>query len=61
MGKFQKHIDEAIADLKKKYGEDVEYIVNEHENGFAVITVEGFNKLKARQKGLLLGTLKGGK
>ncbi len=58
MGKFQKEINKAIAGLKKRYGPDVEYLVNEHETGFAVITVEGFNKLKARQKGLLLGTVK---
>lgn len=56
VGKFQKYIDEAISDLKKKHGEGVEYLVNEHENGFAVITVEGFNKLKASQKSKLLGT-----
>ena len=58
MGKFQKEIDEAIAGLKKRYGQDVEYLVNEHENGFAVITVEGFNKLKASKKSMLLGARK---
>jgi hypothetical protein len=58
VGKFQKYIDEAIADLKKRYGENVEYLVNETETGFAVITVEGFNKLKASKKSLLLGTRK---
>ncbi|WP_024834118.1 hypothetical protein [Ruminiclostridium josui] len=58
MGKFQKYIDEAIADLKERYGKDVEYLVNETETSFVVITVEGFNKLKARQKSMLLGTRK---
>jgi hypothetical protein len=52
MKDFEKEIQEAIAELTK-YNPDTEYIIFRRENGFAIITKKGWDKLSKAKKNLL--------
>jgi hypothetical protein len=57
MSKFQKEIAEEIECIAKECGckkESLEYMVFEHENGYCILTAEGFKRLGARAKNKLL-------
>jgi len=58
MNKFQKEIDGAIEQLARDNHcrvDNLEYMVIRRENGFCVITKEGFNGFNAKKRNKLFG------